>query len=64
MAVIWTTTPWTLPANEAIAIHPELDYGIYETDERLLILSIDLAEERLSKYKFKSLILEYAKEVS
>ena len=61
MAVIWTTTPWTLPANEAIAVHPELDYGIYETDERLLILSIDLAEERLSKYKFKSVNLGICK---
>jgi len=53
MAVIWTTTPWTLPANEAISVHPELDYGIYEVDEKLLILSTDLAEERLSKYQFK-----------
>ena len=61
MAVIWTTTPWTLPANEAISVHPELDYGIYETDERLLILSIDLAEERLSKYKFKSVNLGICK---
>ncbi len=28
-AVIWTTTPWTLPANLAVALHPELDYGFY-----------------------------------
>ena len=28
-AVVWTTTPWTLPANEAICVHPELEYGLY-----------------------------------
>jgi len=61
MAVIWTTTPWTLPANEAISVHPELDYGIYEADEKLLILSADLAEERLSKYHFKSVQLGVCK---
>ena len=27
--VIWTTTPWTLPANEAICLHPDFDYGLY-----------------------------------
>ena len=61
MAVIWTTTPWTLPANEAISVHPELDYGIYEDDEKLLILSTELAEERLNKYKFKSVQLGVCK---
>ncbi len=30
-AVIWTTTPWTLPANQGIAIHPDFDYGFYNT---------------------------------
>ena len=36
---IWTTTPWTLPANQAVALNPELDYVLVETDanERLLI---------------------------
>ena len=36
---IWTTTPWTLPANSAVALHPDLDYGLYEEgkDRRLLI---------------------------
>ena len=37
-AVIWTTTPWTLPANEAVALNPELEYAIVQTDsERLLV---------------------------
>jgi len=40
-AVIWTTTPWTLPANRAVAVHPEFDYSIVESGapgaERLLL---------------------------
>ncbi|KAL9025832.1 MAG: hypothetical protein Q9196_005416 [Gyalolechia fulgens] len=32
-AVIWTTTPWTLPANRAIAVHPELEYSIIDTSK-------------------------------
>jgi isoleucyl-tRNA synthetase len=39
---IWTTTPWTLPANQAVAVHPQIDYALVEFDlgdgrERLLI---------------------------
>jgi isoleucyl-tRNA synthetase len=30
--VIWTTTPWTLPANQAVCVHPELDYVLVEAD--------------------------------
>lgn len=38
--VIWTTTPWTLPSNVAIAVHPDLDYGTYRaTDGRQLIVA-------------------------
>jgi isoleucyl-tRNA synthetase len=39
-AVIWTTTPWTLPANLALAFHPEHDYGLYpvaDTNDVLII---------------------------
>jgi isoleucyl-tRNA synthetase len=43
-AVIWTTTPWTLPANRAITVHPEFDYSVIEHGqgekrERLLLAS-------------------------
>ena len=39
---IWTTTPWTLPANQAVAVHPQIDYALVEFDlgdgrERLLV---------------------------
>jgi isoleucyl-tRNA synthetase len=41
--LIWTTTPWTIPSNLAIAFHPELDYGAYDVDGRLVILARGLA---------------------
>ncbi len=37
-AVIWTTTPWTLPANLAISVHPRFEYGLYHTNKGDLIL--------------------------
>src|SRR5438128_10055627 len=41
--LIWTTTPWTIPSNLAIAFHPELDYGAYEVDGRAVIVAEGLA---------------------
>lgn len=57
LAVIWTTTPWTLPANEAISVNPDLNYGLYEEDNKLLILSSELAEQRLLKYKYTAKLI-------
>ena len=37
-AVIWTTTPWTLPANRAIGINPDMDYSIVESDKHGFLL--------------------------
>jgi isoleucyl-tRNA synthetase len=42
--LIWTTTPWTIPANLAIAFHPEFDYAAYEVDGRSVIVAEGLAE--------------------
>mgnify|MGYP000035333202 FL=1 len=52
-AVIWTTTPWTLPANEAICVNPKLEYGLYETEDKFLILSTELAKTKLLAYELK-----------
>jgi isoleucyl-tRNA synthetase len=49
-AVIWTTTPWTLPANQAVSVHPELTYDLMQTSKGLLILVHELAESTLSRY--------------
>ncbi len=49
-AVIWTTTPWTLPANEAVSVHPEFTYDLIETAKGALILVRELAESALKRY--------------
>jgi isoleucyl-tRNA synthetase len=41
--LIWTTTPWTIPSNLAIAFHPEFDYAAYDVDGRAVILAEGLA---------------------
>lgn len=43
--LIWTTTPWTIPSNLAVAFHPEFDYAAYETEGAILILAEPLAEQ-------------------
>ncbi len=40
--VIWTTTPWTLPANEAVSAHPEFRYALVESSRGLLVLASEL----------------------
>lgn len=49
-AVIWTTTPWTLPANQAVCVHPELDYSLVKTDQGWLILATELVQTCLARY--------------
>ncbi len=49
-AVIWTTTPWTLPGNQALNVHPELDYSLVDTPKGLLILAAELQEACLTRY--------------
>ena len=41
--LIWTTTPWTIPSNLAIAFHPEFDYAAYDVDGRAVIVAEALA---------------------
>ena len=45
--MIWTTTPWTLPANLAVAVHERYDYGEYTVDGQTVILAVDLAKKVL-----------------
>ncbi|WP_017443674.1 isoleucine--tRNA ligase [Gayadomonas joobiniege] len=51
--VIWTTTPWTLPANRAVAVHPELEYSLIQVEgeqpERL-ILATDLVTAAMDRF--------------
>src|SRR5450830_1615639 len=56
-AVIWTTTPWTLPANQAVSVHPELDYDLIKTNKGYLILAHDLAQSTLARYSEENAIV-------
>jgi isoleucyl-tRNA synthetase len=49
-AVIWTTTPWTLPANQAISAHPDFAYELVATEKGALILARELADTCLTRY--------------
>ncbi len=51
--VIWTTTPWTIPANQALNAHPEFDYALVDTGERLLVLAEELVESALQRYQLE-----------
>jgi isoleucyl-tRNA synthetase len=53
-AVIWTTTPWTLPANRAVAVHPDFIYDLVRTPKGMLILARDLAEAAIKRYGFET----------
>ena len=52
-AVIWTTTPWTLPGNQALNVHPELTYNLVDTPKGLLILAAELQEVCLKRFSLK-----------
>jgi isoleucyl-tRNA synthetase len=43
--LIWTTTPWTIPANLAVAFHPELDYAAYDVRGRTVLVAEGLSEQ-------------------
>ena len=48
--VIWTTTPWTIPANQALNVHPEFTYALVDVGDRLLVLAEELVESCLQRY--------------
>lgn len=52
-AVIWTTTPWTLPANQAVCVHPEFDYSLVRTSRGWLLLASELVEACLARYRLE-----------
>jgi len=49
-AIIWTTTPWTLPANQAVSVHPDFDYELIKTTRGWLILATELKQACLERY--------------
>ncbi|QTF92468.1 isoleucine--tRNA ligase [Halomonas sp. BM-2019] len=59
-AVIWTTTPWTIPANQALNVHPEFTYALVDTGERLLVLAEELVESCLERFGLEGEIIATA----
>lgn len=56
--VIWTTTPWTIPANQALNVHPEFIYALVELDNgNQVILAQDLVEATLLRYEVNGKII-------
>ena len=59
--VIWTTTPWTIPSNQALNVNPELDYVLIDTGAKLLILAEGLSEAALKRYELTGTVLAKVK---
>ena len=51
-AIIWTTTPWTLPANQAICAGPEVEYALVQTECDYVLVAKNLVEEAIKRYSF------------
>ena len=59
--VVWTTTPWTLPANEAVALHPELDYVVIDTPNNSYLLAADLQEAAAERFGLENISVQAQK---
>ncbi|MCM8762319.1 MAG: class I tRNA ligase family protein [Candidatus Omnitrophica bacterium] len=59
--LIWTTTPWTLPSNTGIAVHPELEYVVVETEGERYILAEKRLEDILTKKRQNGSIIKRVK---
>jgi isoleucyl-tRNA synthetase len=60
-AAIWTTTPWTIPANVAIAVHPDTDYTLLEHDSSLYIVAGSLAGNVATSLHWDQVVVGSAK---
>ncbi len=60
-AVIWTTTAWTIPANQALNANPELIYALVDTERGVLLLAEDLVGVCLARYALEGTVLATAK---
>ncbi len=56
-AVIWTTTAWTIPANQALNLNPELTYALVDTERGLLVLAESLVEKCMVRYQLNGTVL-------
>ena len=56
-AAIWTTTPWTIPANQALNLHPDASYDLVDTESGVLVLATELRDACLARYKLSAMTL-------
>jgi isoleucyl-tRNA synthetase len=56
-ALIWTTTAWTIPANQALNLNPELDYALVHTERGNLLLAASLVEQCLQRYALQGKVI-------
>jgi len=57
----WTTTPWTLPGNVALAVGADIEYGVYEVGEQKVILAKELATQQLASQRSSDLLVDSAR---
>lgn len=55
--VIWTTTPWTIPANQALNLNPELPYALVDTDRGIYMVAEALVEKCLARWKLEGKVI-------
>ena len=60
-AVIWTTTPWTIPANQALNVHAEFDYALVQTRRGCLVLAEVRVEACLKSYALEGKVVAITK---
>ncbi len=60
-AVIWTTTAWTIPANQALNAHPELNYALVQTNKGCLVLAESLVDKCLERFGLTGQVLATVK---
>ncbi|SPA38280.1 isoleucine tRNA synthetase [Cupriavidus taiwanensis] len=58
--VIWTTTPWTIPSNQALNVHPEVEYALVDTPRGHLVLATERVEEQLKVYALEGKVVATA----
>ena len=60
LIVIWTTTAWTIPANQALNLNPELSYALVDTERGLLVLAESLVDKCLERYQLTGKVVATA----
>jgi len=59
-AVIWTTTAWTIPANQALNMHPDINYALVDTERGLFLCAASLVEKCLERWKLEGKVVATA----